>query len=212
MATNDSDRLDRKPEEEKILLLPLRPRPFSKNRATTAAFDSRHHTLSLPLFSARLQLSACWSDIIFLPGARADNSEQRSERKSITLSDKKLLLPAIRISLPTFIPCLLFTPLPPCSTPVSRRSIRFERRKTSTDLPNSVESFSLSPVSFLSCAVITGRINGRISTTGRIVRIERRERALVSLKRKGGVARKRKVGAKSVLASKWAVVTRDTGV
>lgn len=151
MATNDSDRLDRKLEEKKILLLPLRPRPFSKNRATTVAFDSRHHTLSLPLFSARLQLSACWSDIIFLPGARADNSEQRSERKSITLSDKKLLLPAIRISLPTFIPCLLFTPLPPCSTPVSRRSIRFERRKTSTDLPNSVESLSLSCFLFILC-------------------------------------------------------------
>lgn len=151
MATNDSDRLDRKLEEKKILLLPLRPRPFSKNRATTVAFDSRHHTLSLPLFPPRLQLSACWSDIIFLPGARADNSEQRSERKSITLSDKKLLLPAIRISLPTFIPCLLFTPLPPCSTPVSRRSIRFERRKTSTDLPNSVESLSLSCFLFILC-------------------------------------------------------------
>lgn len=151
MATNDSDRLDRKLEEEKILLLPLRPRPFSKNRATTAAFDSRHHTLSLPLFPPRLQLSACWSDIIFLPGARADNSEQRSERKSITLSDKKLLLPAIRISLPTFIPCLLFTPLPLCSTPVSCRSIRFERRKTSTDLPNSVESLSLSCFLFILC-------------------------------------------------------------
>lgn len=95
----------------------------------------RFATPSLPSSS---RLSACWSDIIFLPGARPDNSEQRSERKSITLSDKKLLLPAIRISLPTFIPCLLFTPFPP----VPSRSIRFERRKTSTNLPNSVESLS----------------------------------------------------------------------
>lgn len=134
MATND--RLDRKLEEEKILLLPLRPRPFSKNRATTAAFDSRHHTLSLPLFSARLQLSACWSDIIFLPEARADNSEQRSERKSITLSDKKLLLPAIRISLPTFIPYFL-----PLCRPAPRpsRAVRYvssdEKRPPTCQIP-----------------------------------------------------------------------------
>lgn len=51
-----------------------------------------------------------------------------SERKSITLSDKKLLLPAIRISSPTFIPCLLFR----------IRSIRFEKHKLGQSLANFV--------------------------------------------------------------------------
>lgn len=150
------------------------------------------------------RLSACWSDIIFLPGARADNSEQRGERKSITLPDKKLLLPAIRISLPTFILCLLFTPLPP-SSPRQSRAVQYvssdEKRRSTCQIPSNL-------------AAITNKWtnlgNGR-----RTNRKNRRggEESLVSSKRKGGgVARKRKVGAKSVLGWKWAAVTRDTGV